>query len=265
MKRIVPVLFAALFLAAITVFVVSGATVSAGTKLSGAPSSAGSGDNEAVESTGTPILIPTSTHTPVPFPTGTVVCASTWYEVSSPAVSNTSAEFESIDGVSTNDMWAVGFYLADSVKGKGYVRNRDLEAWQKRLEHGVSGLDRPNDSTAPALRTFVQRWNGSEWTTVASPNVGSNDNHLLSIEVIAVDDAWAVGYYLNEFGIAQTMTLHWDGSAWTQVDAPSVSPYQDSELLSVEAVAPGNVWAAGYSIDDEGRGHPLIERWDGTQ
>ncbi|MEO5952238.1 MAG: S-layer homology domain-containing protein [Chloroflexia bacterium] len=267
MRRIISLSFALLLITVFFVMLVSGPAASAGTRLSVTSAGKTVGDKTSPPEpppTGSPI--PTATRTAVPFPTGTPVCSSTWYEVESPNVGIADNVLEGIDGVGTNDLWSVGFYLSTEADGAHnvYKRAHKLDAWQERLERGASGLGRPDDGTAIAIRTLIQHWNGSNWTVVPSPNIGTNDNHLLSVNVLTANDAWASGYYLNDFGIAQSLVLHWDGTSWTQVAAPSISPYQDSELLSVEAIASDDAWAVGYSIDENGIGHPLTQHWDGT-
>jgi hypothetical protein len=64
-------------------------------------------------------------------------------------------------------------------------------------------------------------------------------------------------------GDSQTaaLILHWDGSSssWSVVDRPSIGTY--STLWGVSAVAPNDIWAAGYSRS--GAVVPLVMHWDG--
>jgi hypothetical protein len=99
------------------------------------------------------------------------------------------------------------------------------------------------------------------WQMVQSPNPRSS-NRLESVAAVDDSDVWAVGYY---FDFAQTpdhtLTLHWDGTAWTHV--PSPNPVAGSYLADVVALAPDNVWAAGYQFTSTAR--TLVMRWDGIQ
>ena len=65
------------------------------------------------------------------------------------------------------------------------------------------------------------RWNGSTWSVVTSPNAGTGSNYLYGVAAVSVSDIWAVGYYTTTGTLQQTLTLHWDGAAWTQVPSPS--------------------------------------------
>src|SRR5207248_3279171 len=91
---------------------------------------------------------------------------------------------------------------------------------------------------------------GLGWNSVYSPNVGANDNKLNAVAAISTNDAWAVGSYSDQqfAGPNQTLTEHWDGSAWSVV--PSGNPgASDDVLLGVAAVSPDDVWAVGYYYD----------------
>lgn len=94
------------------------------------------------------------------------------------------------------------------------------------------------------------------WQLVPSPNGTTQTNFLQSVEVIASDDVWAVGWqdYPSQAGLA----LHWDGSNWSVVPTPASVAY----LYDVAAFASDDVWAVG-NFD----GYParsLILHWDGT-
>jgi hypothetical protein len=42
--------------------------------------------------------------------------------------------------------------------------------------------------------TLIEHWNGSAWTIVPSPNVGSGNNSLAAVAARSANDVWAVGY-----------------------------------------------------------------------
>ena len=48
-------------------------------------------------------------------------------------------------------------------------------------------------SRAEPFQTLIERWNGTAWTIVPSPNVSERSNELFHIAVIRTSDAWAVG------------------------------------------------------------------------
>jgi hypothetical protein len=102
------------------------------------------------------------------------------------------------------------------------------------------------------------------WTLVSSPNFDSHGNGLNAVAVISANDVWAVGYYLNDAGTAQTLIEHWNGSTWSVVYSPN-SGQGANVLKGVAAVSSSDVWAVGYSTNTIGgtRG-TLVEHWSGT-
>ncbi|MFL5734345.1 MAG: plastocyanin/azurin family copper-binding protein, partial [Chloroflexia bacterium] len=97
-----------------------------------------------------------------------------------------------------------------------------------------------------------------DWAIVSSPDVGSDDNHLLDIAAVATNDIWAVGYYYNGFA-SQTLVEHWNGTSWTVVPSPNVGN-GTTVLHGVTAVSANDVWAVGYTGTQT-----VTEHWNGTQ
>jgi hypothetical protein len=62
------------------------------------------------------------------------------------------------------------------------------------------------------------------------------------VAATSATNAWAVGISSTPTA-DQTLILHWDGAAWTQV--PSPSPNASSDLFGVGATAATNAWAVG--------------------
>ncbi len=79
--------------------------------------------------------------------------------------------------------------------------------------------------------------------------------------VLTACDAWAVGDYSTADG-TQTLILHWDGTAWTQV--PSANAGGDERLDGVAATSAGNAWAVGTVTPARGLTSTLTVHWDGT-
>ena len=82
-------------------------------------------------------------------------------------------------------------------------------------------------------------------------------------------DAWAVGWYWNRTGTAyDTLILHWDGTAWTQVNSPNPSsdpPYTPANyLFGVSARSGSDAWAVGDHDTAVSTTGSLIAHWNGT-
>jgi hypothetical protein len=153
---------------------------------------------------------------------------STWTVVPSPSPGAGHNFLTGINGISPNDIWAVG---TDS--------NADGSAEQGLILH----------------------WNGISWLQTPSPNPGTF-TQLTAVHEISARDAWAVGFFAN--GTAdQTLIMHWDGTSWTQV--PSPDPFEDDNLSGVAASSAGSAVAVGtgQTAAKGGKNVTLALRWDG--
>jgi hypothetical protein len=159
-----------------------------------------------------------------------------WSIVGSPNATDFYNELASVDAVSATDAWAVGYANTTS---------------------GVNGT--PRD-------TLAMRWNGTAWSIVATPNPGVTWRELDGVRAFSATDAWAVGWYYEASFTADTLTLHWNGSAWSQVatDGPGDAA---NYFTDVAGVASNDVWAVGsYNNAGDPRGlrHPLAMHYNGT-
>jgi hypothetical protein len=120
------------------------------------------------------------------------------------------------------------------------------------------------NSTLKFDQTLVERWNGTAWSVVASPNVGTNHNVLNAVSHVGTGAAWAVGTYYTGT-TDRTLIEHWNGSAWSVVASPNVGTAHN-ELDGVYAVTSTNVWAVGtYYNSSLASDQTLIEHWNGTK
>ncbi|MFL6076206.1 MAG: hypothetical protein ACJ73S_22675 [Mycobacteriales bacterium] len=148
---------------------------------------------------------------------------------------NPSAIANTLNGVSARtsaDAWAVGSYtVGDDDRGRNML---------------------------------AERWNGTAWTQVPTPDVPRFDERLLAVGASSATEAWAVGS-TNKIGFASTNPLaaHWDGTAWTIVPTPATSGSAKSILDGVVSLGPTNAWAVGRSRVNAGNS-ALVEHWDGT-
>jgi hypothetical protein len=157
---------------------------------------------------------------------------STWAVVPMPLVSGSDTllayEFGSIVVNSPTDVWAVG--------GSG--------------DHVIGIGGSPSS-------TLIEHWNGTAWSIVPSPSPGSNAGLTGVTTSNASNDIWAVGSD-TPAGASQpqTLTLNWNGTAWTTVTSPNAG---SSDMLSSVATRPGAaiVWAVGDS-GSSGSFNPLI-------
>jgi hypothetical protein len=96
----------------------------------------------------------------------------------------------------------------------------------------------PATSSSCFGSTLVERWNGSSWRVVTTPNPLPTDE-LTGVACPTSTDCWAVGGL--SFG-TENLLEHYDGTSWS-VDTSPVHAY------SVTCLASGECWAAGRDID----------------
>src|SRR5438552_135089 len=149
----------------------------------------------------------------------------TWTQVATPNPDPVSNRLDALDGLSDQDVWAVG-----------------------SRQTGEDG-------------TLIEHWDGSAWAVLPSPSVPDTFSSLDGVSVVGPGDAWAVGYAQNFAGTwTRTLIEHWDGRAWTIVPSPNPGDY--NFLLDVSAVSTDDVWAVGTRFDVAGT-HNLAMHWNG--
>jgi hypothetical protein len=210
-----------------------------------------------------------------------------WAIVSSPNTSN--ADYNSLSGVtcvSASECWAVGYYFT----GDNFVDQTLIERWDGSSWSIVSS---PNTSTTEAnvllgvtcvsasecwavgyyyglddliSQTLIERWDGTSWTIVNSPNTNTQSNVLLGVTCGSVSDCWAVGDYAFTGGVLQTLIERWNGTSWEIVSSPNTSATQSNFLYSVTCGPASDCWTVGYYIVDAviNLNQTMIERWDET-
>jgi hypothetical protein len=121
------------------------------------------------------------------------------------------------------------------------------------------------------VRTLIERWNGTAWSLVPSPNPAARpraDNRLSAVTALSSDSAWAVGYSRLHGRRSHALIEHWNGSAWTQVASPGPS-HKAVALTGVAAISADNAWAVGSYANSfaqlgSGAGNrTLILHWNG--
>src|SRR6267378_4518560 len=213
--------------------------------------------------------------------------AGSWTVVSSPNTSTTQNNLLGVTCVSAPDCWAVGFYVASSGAPQTLVEHWDGIAWAavpspnaSRYNNVLSDVTCVSASNCWAVgfyvsgpsvyQTLIERWDGTSWTIVTSPNA-AQINLLNSATCVSASDCWAVGYSeivgVGTLNIDQTLIEHWNGTSWTIVTSPNATAWAKNFLYGVTCVSASNCWAVGFSQSIVGAyniNRTLIERWDGT-
>lgn len=116
-------------------------------------------------------------------------------------------------------------------------------------------------------KTLAEHWDGTTWSIVSTPNprppgYPQENESLFSALSLGPTNAWAVGGWVSgSGGSGRAYILHWDGSTWTKVFAVHGPIDIVSELFSIAADSPSDIWAVG-SMGLGGKA--LTFHWDGT-
>jgi hypothetical protein len=205
-----------------------------------------------------------------------------WAIVTSP----NSAQANTLEGVtctSASICWAVGFSIYAQSADATLVENWEGGSWNIIASPNTIGIDdnllsgvtclSPSDCWAvgytyaggsAAFQTLVERWDGTSWTIVPSPNPDGTPTSLLeAVSCVSSSDCWAVGYSAAN-PVAPTLIEQWNGSSWNIVTSPNMSGALINVLYGVSCVSSSDCWAAGYTYNgSSGADETLIEHWDG--
>jgi hypothetical protein len=200
---------------------------------------------------------------------------STWTRVTVPPPSSDglASSLDAISASGPDDVWIVGTFedeiSSTDFPDETYSLHWNGSAWSvvpMPLEPGTNPdfeyvlnsvqVNSPTDVWAVgeaenvatgSSATLTEHWNGTAWSVVPSPSPGAGAALTGVTTSNAANDVWAVGNYTPSGTTeTQTLTLNWNGTAWSTVASPdNGSP---SVLQSV-STNPGGpiVWAVGFS------------------
>jgi Ser-Thr-rich glycosyl-phosphatidyl-inositol-anchored membrane family len=106
-------------------------------------------------------------------------------------------------------------------------------------------------------QTLVERWNGSTWAVVASPDQGTRQNYLSGIACPSATSCVAVGFFRNASSVPQTLVESWNGSTWAIVASPN--PSGSSTSLSGVACPSSTSCTAVGAYTSSGAFQTLVE------
>ncbi|MDQ3929868.1 MAG: hypothetical protein M3328_12085, partial [Chloroflexota bacterium] len=185
-----------------------------------------------------------------------------WRLVPTPSVGQRLNTLTSVVMRSTNDVWAVGYRIAEKnqyvpvtmhwdgnewrmvdapapAKVANYLYDVTLagptELWAAGYQYGGSG----------AVMPLLIRWNGTEWVQMGAPEVDSDYAVLNSISATSETDVWVAGVYRLPNRNNRSLVAHWDGNEWSRITSPG-NGATTNNLKSVVAVSPTAAWAVGY-------------------
>jgi hypothetical protein len=112
-----------------------------------------------------------------------------------------------------------------------------------------------------AIVTLAERWDGTSWSLVHSPNAARIGNELVAVSCASAAACMAVGF--TQGGPGRTLAESWNGTRWSVVPAPSLAG-TGSDLNGVSCVSADACTAVGAVSPDGSALSTVIEFWDGT-
>lgn len=206
-----------------------------------------------------------------------------WQSVPVPSPATGSFEYLSaVAAVSSRDVWAAG---SDSAANTSLIEHWNGTAWKivaapTAVNGGaLTGLAAIASGDVWAVGTgsgtlrqggcgvvagaVIEHWDGTRWSDVAAPTITSSGGtqgqappfSLAGVAAASAHNVWAVGsisaYMSDQSGAYSPVILHWDGTSWTQAQAPTALTAEG--LVGVAAISSGSVWSVGQY---EGRNGP---------
>ncbi|MFL5734722.1 MAG: S-layer homology domain-containing protein [Chloroflexia bacterium] len=199
-----------------------------------------------------------------------------WSVVPSPNILFRFNWLNSVSGISSNDVWAVGYY-SEGGYSRTLTQHWDGSQWstvpspnastENNVLHSVSALS-SNDVWAVGSQgnnfSLVEHWDGAQWSIIpTSDPSGSYDNWLKGVAAITSNDVWMVGTYQDHVASSSTLIYHWDGSQLSMVPSPNINTSETNDLRAVSGISSTNVWAVGYYCCDSNA--DLILHWNGLE
>jgi hypothetical protein len=105
---------------------------------------------------------------------------------------------------------------------------------------------------------YALRWDGSAWTMSV---VTRSPDTVLGAAVFSSNDVWTFGEVGSSIpGYGPAVVRHWNGTAWRTVPVPVGTP------VTIDPVAPGDIWALGVSQATVHQMHQVMVamHWNGT-
>jgi hypothetical protein len=111
-------------------------------------------------------------------------------------------------------------------------------------------------------KTLIESWNGSTWSLMTSPNVGTGTNYLRRVSCFSASSCKAVGDYQSGT-ITKTLVESWNGSTWSVMSSPNIGA-GNNILYGVSCFAATSCKAVGNYDNASNLEQTLAESWNGS-
>ena len=190
---------------------------------------------------------------------------------------STSLQLAGVSCLTSTSCVAVGTYTVVGTT-KTLVERWDGTAWSivaSPTPAGATSLQLTGVSCASATscfavgtffngslnKTLVERWNGTSWAIVASPNSTAEINSgLTDVSCPAPASCFAVGSATaGDFLSSDVLVERWDGTAWSIVAVPVPAGSGFSALSGISCASVTTCFAVGGVV-----GKSVVEQWNGA-
>lgn len=199
-----------------------------------------------------------------------------WTIVATPDVGGSTNLFNAVVANSTNDVWALGFSVDTSNNRNTLAEHWDGSTWKIVPTPIFSNTDYTltsavaNSSTnvwaggaincqTGSCQTLSERWNGTKWKVVPSPNVSPLSDPINAMSSNGKNDMWAIGDYYTG-STFEALAEHWNGTSWSIISSPTTT---FTALIGSTAVNTSDVWAVGY-YQNGSINQPYSMNWNGS-
>jgi hypothetical protein len=117
-------------------------------------------------------------------------------------------------------------------------------------------------ASSGALVTLAERWDGTSWSLVPTPNVAGIGNELVAVSCGSATACMAVGF--TQGGPGAALAESWNGTRWSVVRTPSLGG-SGSDLNGVSCVSADACTAVGATSPDGTALRSVIEFWNGAR
>jgi hypothetical protein len=185
-----------------------------------------------------------------------------WSIVNSPSASVRYSELYGVTCTGASNCWAVGYYLDANFNSQTFIEHWNGTKWTvvQSQNASTSQSNLLQDVTCAsatdcwavgqyfngnAQQTLIERWRGSRWTIVASPNTSATQDNVLSgVTCASGSPCFAVGHYRPSTA-SQTLIEQWNGTSWTIVSSPNTSAEKTNSLNRVTCTSDSTCWVVG--------------------
>jgi hypothetical protein len=207
-----------------------------------------------------------------------------WTREASPSPGSSYSIFDGVAATPAGGAWAVGYANNSLLRDVPLAARWTGTQWVQVSSPDPGGSEQSTDligvAATPAggawavgyygdarntQQTLTERWTGTSFARVASPDVGgaTGNNTLHAVTAPTTGLAWAVGdHYAGSH--SQTLILRWSGTRWTTARSPDPGGTgQDNLLVAVSGRSARSAWAVGY-YQHAGHYRSLVLHWNGT-